>query len=186
MTTRPPSRQFRRMYRQHGKIRTPLSLPACYRDIHEEGPHLLDSDSPFIARLQGMIRFAVKVLSTLMVLVIFWGVLDVAWVLFERLSRPPVMLLEIHDILAIFGAFMAVLIAIEIFLNISMYLEQRAVHVKLVLDTAIMAAARKVIVLDYKQTDAWEVLALAAVLAALGVCYWLALARERRKSGDGY
>ena len=48
-----------------------------------------------------------------MVLVIWWGVADAVYVLYERISSHPFYLLNISDILATFGAFMAVLIAIE-------------------------------------------------------------------------
>lgn len=51
----------------------------------------------------------------LLVLVIFWGVGDVVSALYKRLLAPPFMLLEIRDILKTFAAFLALLIAIEIY-----------------------------------------------------------------------
>ena len=80
--------------------------------------------------------------------------------------------MNINDILSTFGAFMAVLIAVEIFMNIVMYLESEVIHVRLVLDTAVMAAARKVIVLDFKQMTFTEVFSLGAIIASLGLCYF--------------
>lgn len=74
-----------------------------------------EHEDPFIAFLHRIIRFAVKVLAVLMVLVIVWGIGDVIYVLYQRISTPPFLLLSINDILATFGAFLAVLIAIEIF-----------------------------------------------------------------------
>jgi uncharacterized membrane protein (DUF373 family) len=139
--------------------------------------HLLGSDDPQIDFLHRVIRYAVKALAFLMVFVILWGILDVLWVLYTKLSTPPHFLLNINDIFATFGAFMAVLIAIEIFANIVMYLESDIIHVRLVLDTAVMAAARKVIVLDFNELESMDVFALGAVLAALGVCY-LFVAKE--------
>ena len=137
----------------------------------EQKCHLLGSDDPHIDLAHRIIRYAVKALTFLMVFVILWGILDVLWVLFNKLSTPPHFLLNINDILATFGAFMAVLIAIEIFMNIVMYLESKVIHVRLVLDTAVMAAARKVIVLDFKQMSFTEVFSLGVIIAALGVCY---------------
>lgn len=64
---------------------------------------------------------------------------------------PPFMMLTINDILATFGAFMAVLIAIEIFINITIYLRDDVIHVKIVMATALMAIARKVIILDFEK-----------------------------------
>ena len=64
-----------------------------------------------VTRLKSSIRYAARVLAVLMVLVIWWGVADVVYVLYSRVSTHPYFLLEISDILATFGAFMAVLIA---------------------------------------------------------------------------
>ena len=101
-------------------------------------------DDPLIRVLTISIRYAVRILAVLMVLVIWWGVADVVYVLYERISSHPYYLLNISDIFATFGAFMAVLIAIEIFINIASYLRENVIHIKLVLATAFMAVARKV------------------------------------------
>ena len=82
-------------------------------------------------------------------------------------------LLSVNDILASFGAFMAALIAIEIFLNIVLYLRDDVLHVKLVLATALMAIARKVIVLDYKTLEPEYIWATAAIVFSLSIGYWL-------------
>ena len=71
--------------------------------------------------LHRIIRIAVKVLAVLMVLVIVWGIGDVIYGLYQRLVEPPYLFLQINDIFATFGAFLAVLIGIEIFINIIMY-----------------------------------------------------------------
>lgn len=81
----------------------------------------LHSD-PLTDRLKIVIRWPVKALAVLMTFVIVMGVIDVVWTLYQRLAESPWMLLQISDILATFGAFMAVLIAIEIFVNITIYL----------------------------------------------------------------
>jgi len=101
-------------------------------------------DDPLIRVLTISIRYAVRILAVLMVLVIWWGVADVVYVLYGRISSHPYYLLNISDIFATFGAFMAVLIAIEIFINIASYLREYVIHIKLVLATAFMAVARKV------------------------------------------
>ena len=136
---------------------------------------------PLIRRLWALIRLSVKLLAVLMTLVVIWGILDVIWVLFQRMMTPPLFLLNINDILATFGAFMAVLIAIEIFANIVVYLEYRMIHLKLVISTALMAAARKLIVLDFKVHDPQIVLSLGVIIVALGICYWLIGHHESRE-----
>ncbi len=115
--------------------------------------------------------------------VIVWGVADVIWVLYERLREPPLMLLTISDILSTFGAFIAVMIAIEIFENLTIYLRQNVIEVELVMATGLMAIARKVIVLDYKELSPEYVWATAGVVLAMSVGYWLV---KRRPEVTGH
>jgi uncharacterized membrane protein (DUF373 family) len=107
-----------------------------------------------------------------MILVIVSGVVDVGWTLYQRILSPPRFILTMGDILATFGAFMVVLIAIEIFQNIILYLRDDVIHVKIVLATALMAVARKVIILDYDDLDSMYVFATGLVLIATAIAYY--------------
>jgi len=148
---------------------------------------------PLIGQLHWLIKIGVRILAVLMVMLIFWGIGDIIWVMFTRLREPPVFILRISDILAVFGAFLAVLIAIEIFENIILYLRDDVIHVQLVVATALMAISRKVIVFDFKEIKAEFVWATAAVILALGITYWLLSGRveskqisiARENPGDG-
>lgn len=130
-------------------------------------------DDPFIEHLHRVIRFAVKILALLMVLVIVWGIGDVVYVLYQRIASPPFLLLSINDLLSTFGSFLAVLIAIEIFINISMYLKTDVIPVRLVVATALMAISRKVIIFDFEKITPPFIIGTAAVVLALGITYWL-------------
>lgn len=140
-------------------------------------------DEPLIRGLTKVIRMAVRALAILMTGVIVWGVVDVLYVLYERLMEEPFLLLNINDILATFGAFMAVLIAIEIFINITVYLRDDVIHVKIVIATALMAIARKVIIMDLDKLTWQEVFAIASVVLALSVGYWLVVIKDERNAG---
>lgn len=133
------------------------------------------NDDPLILRLRTVIRFAVKTLALIMTAVILWGVVDVCWVLYGKLMTPPKFLLTISDILATFGAFMAVLIAIEIFVNICIYLREDVIHVQIVMATALMAIARKIIILDFSKISPEYVWAMACVVFAMSIGYFLIL-----------
>ena len=134
-----------------------------------------DIQDPLMVRLKWVIKGAVRVLAILMTAVILWGVVDVGWVVYQKLITPPLFLLTINDILATFGAFMAVLIAIEIFININIYLRDDVIHVKIVMATALMAIARKVIILDFDNIAAEYVFAIAAVVLAMSIGYLLVM-----------
>lgn len=135
--------------------------------------NLLGETDPLLDRLECLIRMAVKILAVLMTIVIFWAIIDVVWVIYEHIADPPYFLLNIHDIFTIFGAFMAVLIAMEIFVNITMYLREHVLQVKMVVATALMAASRKIIILDLKEVGALEILAVGMAVLSLGLTYWL-------------
>lgn len=139
----------------------------------------METKDPLIRKLQVVIRWSVRALAILMVFVIIMGVVDVGWILWQQLLTPPTYILTISDMLVTFGAFMAVLIAIEIFINIAVYLREDAIHVKIVMATALMAIARKVIILDLEKTEPTELLGLAALMITTGVAYWLVMKLPR-------
>jgi uncharacterized membrane protein (DUF373 family) len=139
--------------------------------MHEELPE--NHSDPMLRVLHITIRFAIRILALLMVLVIYWSIADVVYVLYMKLSTPPYFLLDVEDILQTFGAFMVVLIAVEIFINIRLYLGSNIIPVELVVATALMAVARKIIVLDLKLVSAEQIGALALVTISLGVTYFL-------------
>jgi uncharacterized membrane protein (DUF373 family) len=160
-----------------------MNLGKSDMGVHEPGHDLhLEHEDPTIRFLHRIIRLAVKVLAILMVIVIVWGIGDVIYVLYQRLTEPPFLLLKINDILATFGAFLAVLIAIEIFINISMYLSTNVIPVRLVIATALMAIARKVIIFDYENITPPFVYGTAAVVLALGITYWLITKKSKEET----
>ncbi len=79
----------------------------------------MKDDEPLVKGLYRVVRFCVRLLSILMVFVIAMGVIDVAWTIYQKIVEPPFLILAISDMLATFGAFLAVLIAIEILINIT-------------------------------------------------------------------
>lgn len=149
--------------------------------IHDQLPE--HNDDKMINFLHHLIRMTVKFLSCLMVLVIMWGALDVVYVIYQSVIEGPYFLLGVSDIFSIFSAFMVVLIAIEIFINIRLYLGTSVLPVQLVIATALMAIARKVIVLDVEAVSAQYLASIGLVVLALGLTYWL-IARKTRSTND--
>jgi uncharacterized membrane protein (DUF373 family) len=138
---------------------------------HDELP--TEHHDPLISVLHKAIKLAIRILAVLMVLVIFWGVADVLYVMYNQLIAPPFLLLSLSDIFKTFAAFLAVLIAIEIFQNIVLYLRTDVFPLRLVIATAMMAMARKVIIIDFKFVVPMHMFALASIILALGITYYL-------------
>lgn len=146
--------------------------------LHEELP--TEDVDPLMSFLNKSIKIAVKFLAILMVLVIFWSVIDVVHVFYTKLSTPPLFLLTIADIFKLFAAFLVVLIAIEIYHNIVLYIRTDVIPVNLVIATALMAIARKVIIFDFEEVTSDYVFATGFVVLALGIVYFL-LNKQRRE-----
>ena len=138
---------------------------------HDELP--TEHNDTLISFLHKAIKIAIRILAVLMVAVIFWGVADVVYVLYKQLLDPPFMLLSLSDIFKTFAAFLAVLIAIEIFQNIVLYLRTDVFPLKLVIATALMAMARKIIIIDFNDVIPMHIFAVGFVVLALGITYYL-------------
>ena len=131
-------------------------------------------------------RFMIQALMVMMAIVLGFATLDLGWLIIKDIIELPYLLLSVNQLLDIFGLFMLVLIGIELLETImKTYLTQDQPHYEVVLSVAIIAIARKVIILDYKEITSDMLFGMAAVIVALGVGYFLvrrSLYLHRRKS----
>ena len=83
----------------------------------------------------------------------------------------------------IFGMILTLLIALEFRHSIEGILEAKAhiVRVKTIILIALLALARKFIIMDYKETSAEQIAAIAFSAIALGAVYWLLKSQEQPK-----
>ena len=83
---------------------------------------------------------------------------------------------------AVFGMIFTVIIALEFKKSLLVTAERRdnVVQIRSVVLIALLAVCRKVIILDFRETDAPQVFALAAAILALGVVYWLIRDSDQR------
>ena len=72
-----------------------------------------------------------------------------------------------------FGLFLNILIALEILENITAYLRKSVIHVELVIATSLIAVARKIIILDLKNTEGLKVIGLGVAVLSLSISYWI-------------
>lgn len=145
------------------------------------GPH--KKGDPVLDYTRFVINTALRILAVAMAVVVVLSVVDVIWYTFLDIIQGPPYLLEIEEIFKLFGIFMAVLIAVEIYANITLYLREGVVHVKIVMATALIASARKVIILEIDKLSALEVIGIAAVVLAMSLGYYLAVVMDRGDQG---
>ena len=121
-------------------------------------------------------------LLVLMTIVVASGVLEVGYVVFTDLFRPPGFFLGVEDLFDIFGLFLMVLIGLELMTSIKMYFDDNMIHAEIMFLVAITAVARKVVILDAKAIDPMTVFAIAALVLALSGGYYFL--KKKNAPGD--
>ena len=118
-------------------------------------------------------KVIVLTLLGLMMLAVLVSTVELAIILLQELIKPPVFLLNIEEMLEVFGFFLMVLIGLELLETIKAYLEEDRVHAEVVFLVALVAVSRKVIILDYKEITSGTLYGMATVIIALGAGYFL-------------
>ena len=118
-------------------------------------------------------KLLVKFLMLLMAVVLGLATLDLGWIVIKDVITPPMFVLEVSELLDIFGLFMLVLIGIELLETImKTYLTQGMPHYEVVLSVAIIAIARKVIILEVKDLEPFLLIGIASIILALALGYY--------------
>ena len=113
-----------------------------------------------------------KVLSTALIIVIFVSLYDLMLVLIRDLFIEPTGFFN-KTLIEIFGFFLNILIALELLENITVYLRKHLVQLELVLTTALIAVARKIIIFDPGKYEKVDLIALGIAIICLAVSYFL-------------
>lgn len=118
-------------------------------------------------------RLIVLTLLVFMSLAVLISTIEVGVILWKQLLRPPFLLLDVTELLEVFGIILMVVIGLELLETIKAYLNHHTVHVEVVLLAALVAVVRKVIILDYKEFEADMFFAVAALVLALAGSYFI-------------
>jgi uncharacterized membrane protein (DUF373 family) len=79
---------------------------------------------------------------------------------------------------------MLILIGIELLETIKAYLTEKVVHSEIVLEVALIAITRKVIILDVKAYDGLTILGVAALIVSIAVAYYFLKRSSRSRRYD--
>ncbi len=133
----------------------------------------------YYQRFESVVAFTLTVVIALIVLVaLFRLCTGVVTALLFRAVDP----LDHEVFQAVFGQIMTLLIALE-FNHTLQYVvtkHQSIIQTKVVLLIALLALARKFIILDVRETTPGYLIGLAGITFALGATYWLMRERDDR------
>jgi uncharacterized membrane protein (DUF373 family) len=133
----------------------------------------------YYQRFESVVAFVLTVLISLIIVVALYRL---AASVISGLLLGVLDPLDFEVFQAVFGEILTLLIALE-FNHTLQYVvtrEQSIIQTKVVLLIALLAIARKFIILDVKETSAETLLALAAITLVLGAAYWLIRERDER------
>jgi uncharacterized membrane protein (DUF373 family) len=112
-------------------------------------------------------------LVLMMSIVVLLSTIELGWIILRDIVTPPIIVLDIDELLEVFGFFLLVLIGIELLETIKTYFVEHVIHAEVVIEVAMIAIARKVIILDVKELSSLTLLGIAAIIITLAVAYWL-------------
>jgi len=112
-------------------------------------------------------------LIVLMSVIILLATVDLAYALVQDILSTPIMLLAVNELLEIFGFFLLVLIGLELLETIKTYITEHLIRVEIVFMVALIAVARKVIILDISAQPTLTLVGIGIILLALSLGYFL-------------
>lgn len=115
----------------------------------------------------------ITALTALMGLVVILATLELTYMIAMDIFSPPLMLLEIDELLDIFGYFLLILIGVELLDTLRIYLKEHALNVQVVLLVAMIAIARKVITLDSGKKEGLTLIGIGFIILSLAAGYYL-------------
>jgi len=127
----------------------------------------------FLKKFERIIAF---ILIGMMSLVIIFSVLELGWTIAKDIIdnfKGPLNFMVLDNLLAIFGLFLLILIGVELLETMKIYLREDTVHIEVILLVAIIAIARKAVVLDLEKVDALTIMSLGVLVIALAIGYYI-------------
>jgi uncharacterized membrane protein (DUF373 family) len=133
--------------------------------------------SNLIAKVQS---FTVAAMIVFLIVVVLLSTAHLGVLIWEEIWRPPRFIIPVQGLLDIFGYFLLVLIGVELLETLKVYVKKDTVHVRVVIEVALIAMARKVITEEPHAVPPAELFGIAALILALAIAFYF----ERQASGN--
>ena len=120
-------------------------------------------------------RAIIIALIAIMSLLLLLATIELGYTVYLALmeTSSDTLIVDLDNILNVFGVFLLVLIGIELLDTIKVYFKENVIHVEVVILVALIAIARKVIVLDFEEYSGLEIVGISAIIIALSAGYYL-------------
>jgi uncharacterized membrane protein (DUF373 family) len=121
-------------------------------------------------------KLIILVLVILMGIIVFFSTIELIIFVFKQIymaAIKPEFLLDKKELMKIFSLFFNVLISLELFDTVRLYLKEDVFHAEYILLVALIAITRKVIILEYENINVWIIMAIAFLIFTLALGYFL-------------
>jgi uncharacterized membrane protein (DUF373 family) len=133
-------------------------------------------------------RIVTGTLIVMLAVVVVLALIELGWILIQDVLKPPIFILEIDDLLDIFGLFLLVLIGVELLDTIKCYYVEGRIDLKVIFTVALIALGRKIIILEPEKYGGLTLIGIGVIIFALVTGYFvvsskgLSLQRSKIKS----
>jgi uncharacterized membrane protein (DUF373 family) len=118
-------------------------------------------------------KLNVVALAGMLVVVLIFSTIHLGVLVAEEIMAPPRFLIRVQGLLEIFGYFLLVLIGVELIETLKAYLKEDTLHLRVVLEVALIAMARKVIIEEPNVVPSLTLFGIAALILALGIASYI-------------
>jgi uncharacterized membrane protein (DUF373 family) len=139
----------------------------------QEKKHASTKHTPMNRISRYIERGIIYTLISMMALVLILATIELGYYLVTNIIQSKYMLIDMEDLMDLFGVFLLVLIGIELLDTIKVYLKENVVHVEVVVLVAIIAIARKVVVLKIEELPGNTIIGIGVLIVALAIAYYL-------------
>jgi uncharacterized membrane protein (DUF373 family) len=124
-------------------------------------------------------KLVVLALAAMLIIVVVLSTVHLGFLIAQEIWKPPRFLIPVQGLLDIFGYFLLVLIGVELLETLKAYAKKNVIHVRVVLEVALIAMARKVIVEEPNSVSSLTLLGIAALILALGIAFYFERQAQR-------
>jgi uncharacterized membrane protein (DUF373 family) len=118
-------------------------------------------------------KLNVVALAAMLVVVLILSTIHLGVLIGEEIMARPRFLIRVQGLLDIFGYFLLVLIGVELIETLKAYLKEATLHLRVVLEVALIAMARKVIIEEPNDVPSLTLFGIAALILALGIASYI-------------
>ena len=120
--------------------------------------------SPMETVISAVQKYTVLALAAMLIVVMILSTVHLGALIGQEILKPPRWLIPVQGLLEIFGYFLLVLIGVELSETLKAYVKKDVIHVRVVLEVALIAMARKVIIEEPNTLPSLTLFGIAALI----------------------